>query len=136
MFRVIIAGGRDFQDYALLQRTVDVFLEDIDDDISIVSGKAKGADSLGERYANERGYTVRAYPADWQQHGKAAGFIRNREMAQNADALIAFWNGQSRGTEHMIKTAHQHSLMVHVVICSDPVDQDPYVGHLKAEDTE
>ena len=130
MYRVIIAGGRDFQDYSLLQRSMDAFLMNIDDDVLIVSGRAKGADRLGERYANERGYTVQPYPADWQKHGKAAGFIRNEEMAQNADALVAFWNGESRGTAHMIKLARQYSLDVRVIIYGGR-NQEPYIPNLE-----
>lgn len=116
MFRVIIAGGRDFQDYSLLQRAVDGFLNGINDEIAIICGKAKGADTLGEQYANERGYAVHAYPADWHHYGKAAGFIRNKEMAQNADALVAFWDGHSRGTKNMIELAQRHQLKLRVII--------------------
>lgn len=97
MFRVIIAGGRDFNDYPLLEKTMDELLVNIRDEIIIVSGTAKGADTLGERYAAQRGYSVRSFPADWKKYGKRAGFLRNEEMAKNADALVAFWNGKSRG---------------------------------------
>ena len=102
MFRVIIAGGRDFADYTLLSKTMDEYLSSISDDISIVCGQARGADTLGEQYAKER-------------YGKAAGYIRNTEMAKNADALVAFWDGASFGTKHMIATAEQLHLDVHVV---------------------
>ena len=132
---MIIAGGRDFQDYSLLQRSMDVYLSDVHDEILIISGRAKGADSLGERYADERGYAVKAYPADWHQYGKAAGFIRNEEMAKNADALIAFWNGQSRGTEHMIKMAQKYSLK-NIVVIYGGKDQETYIPHLKEEGTD
>ena len=92
VFKVIIAGGRQFSDYELLKAKCDLFLQQkrVTHSIIIVSGTARGADSLGERYAHERGYAVEKYPADWEQHGKAAGPIRNAEMAENADALIAF----------------------------------------------
>lgn len=115
MFRVIIAGGRDFWDYALLQQTMDRLLVNIQDEIAVVCGKARGADALGERYAQERGYTVHAFPANWEQHGKAAGYIRNGEMARNADALVAFWDGQSQGTKNMIDLAHRHQLRIRVI---------------------
>ena len=113
MFRVIIAGGRDFDDYELLKFTMDRLLVNIKRQICVVSGAARGADLLGERYAKERGYTVRRFPADWSL-GRGAGFIRNEEMAQNADALVAFWDGKSRGTQHMIKTAERYKLEVRV----------------------
>lgn len=62
MFQIIIAGGRDFNDYPLLERTVDQFLADVHDEITIFCGTARGADSLGERYAKKRGYAVRNFP--------------------------------------------------------------------------
>lgn len=114
MFRVIIAGGRDFQDYPMLRQTMDSLLSNIQDDIVVVCGKARGADTLGERYAQERGYTVHTFFADWEKWGKAAGFIRNEEMANNADALVAFWDGESRGTKHMIELAKRYQLKVRV----------------------
>lgn len=116
-FRVIIAGSRDFSDYNLLREKCDRILSDqkSNHQIVIVSGTARGADRLGEQYAKERGYEVRQYPADWDAHGKSAGFIRNREMAKNADALIAFWDGQSKGTKLMIDLAKDHGLAVRVI---------------------
>lgn len=114
MFRVIIAGGRDFNDYPLLAKTMDELLVNIRDEIIIISGTAKGADTLGERYAAERGYSVRFFPADWKNYGKKAGFLRNEEMAKNADALVAFWDGESRGTKHMIDLALRYQLKVRV----------------------
>ena len=107
MFRVIIAGGRDFDDYELLVKSVDRWLARVRDDICIVCGKARGADTLGEQYAKERGYPVHYFPADWKKFGKSAGYIRNTEMAQNADALIAFWDGKSKGTAYVINRCHK-----------------------------
>ena len=104
MFRVIIAGSRDFSDYDVLKSYADVKLSNISrrDSIEVVSGCARGADTLGERYAEERGYGIKKFPADWNRYGKSAGYLRNVEMAEYADALIAFWDGKSKGTEHMI----------------------------------
>lgn len=115
MFRVIVAGGRDFNDYVLLTETMDKYLVDVKGNIAIVCGKARGADTLGEQYAKAHGYSVFEFPADWKRYGKSAGFIRNTEMAKNADALVAFWDGQSLGTKHMIATATQCGMDVHVV---------------------
>lgn len=117
VFKVIIAGGRQFSDYELLKAKCDLFLQQkrVTHSIIIVSGTARGADSLGERYAHERGYAVEKYQADWEQHGKAAGPIRNVEMAENADALIAFWDGQSVGTRNMIEVARRRNIPVRVV---------------------
>lgn len=113
-FRVIIAGGREFDDYSLLEKTMDNLLSNIKADIIVVCGMAHGADSLGEKYAKSKGYQVDYYPAQWNLYGKRAGYIRNEQMAKNADALVAFWNGQSRGTKHMIDLAHKYNLKIRV----------------------
>ena len=80
----------------------------------ILSGAYKGADLLGERYAAERNYPIKQFPANWSRYGKSAGYKRNNEMALYADVLIAFWNGKSKGTKHMIELATQASLKVRV----------------------
>lgn len=103
-FKVIIAGGRKFSDYKLLKQRCDNFLATKmrTYEVLIVSGTAKGADQLGERYAKERGLEVISFPADWDNNGNAAGHIRNRQMGDYADCLIAFWDGKSSGTKGMI----------------------------------
>lgn len=82
--------------------------------ITIFSGGATGTDHLGERYAFERGYNLRIFKADWIQYGKCAGPIRNNCMVQEADMVICFWNGQSKGTKHMISVAHRKKLQVYI----------------------
>lgn len=117
IFKIIIAGGRDFKDYALLRDTCDKLLsrKRISHSITVVSGTARGADQMGERYANERGYPIQRFPPDWEHDGKAAGFIRNAQMAGVADALVAFWDGHSKGTSNMIDVARKHDLPVRIV---------------------
>ena len=112
--KVIIAGGRGFNDYDLLCRKADKILSR-QSEIEIVSGAARGADKLGERYADERGYTIKRFPADWGTFGKKAGYMRNEDMAEYADALIAFWDGTSKGTKHMIDIARNNDLKVRVI---------------------
>ena len=112
--KVIIAGGRNFDNYDLLCRKADNILSR-QSEIEIVSGAAKGADKLGERYAEERGYKITRFPADWGTFGNSAGYRRNVEMAVYGDALIAFWDGESKGTEHMIDIARTHSLPIRIV---------------------
>jgi hypothetical protein len=116
MFRVIVAGGRDFDDYELLSVHLDKLLTfaAMKDNIQIVCGGARGADALGEKYAGERGYDIAYFNADWDNDGKSAGYKRNTLMAENADALVAFWDRKSKGTEHMIKTAHSKRLKIRV----------------------
>lgn len=109
--KIIIAGGRDFKDYKHLCRICDDTLSQFEN-VSIVSGTAKGADTLGERYAKENGYKVERFPADWDKYGKRAGYLRNREMAEYSDGLIAFWDNESRGTKNMISEANKEELMI------------------------
>ena len=112
--KVIIAGGRDFNDYAKLVQTCTKAMLEFEA-FEVVSGGANGADKLGERFAKEWEYPIKRFPADWEKYGKSAGYIRNEEMAKYANALIAFWDGGSKGTKHMIDLAHKHGLKVIVV---------------------
>lgn len=114
--KIIIAGGRDFNNYALLKGYVDKFLSTYpSDSIEIVSGNARGADKLGERYAKEHNLPVKLFPANWDKYGKRAGYLRNQEMADYANMLIAFWDRKSKGTNHMINIAKKAGLIVKVV---------------------
>lgn len=120
-YRVIIAGSRKFNDYGKLKENCDRILsaelEDEDCKVVIVSGHAKGADSIGEQYARERGLDIDAHPADWKKYGRAAGVMRNKEMAETADALIAFpQEGEgNRGTRNMVRLAREKGLRCEVV---------------------
>jgi ABC-type enterochelin transport system substrate-binding protein len=112
--KVIIAGGRNFNDYNKLIESCDNILVN-QKDVEIVSGTAAGADTLGERYAQEKGYEVKKFPAQWDLYGKSAGYKRNQQMAEYADGLIAFWDGKSKGTKHMIDIATNKGLKVRVI---------------------
>ena len=102
--KYIVAGGRDFTNGVIAHQVLDTFT-DID---TIISGDARGADFLGAMYATEKGIPLQHFPAYWDQYGKAAGYIRNAEMAEHGDALIAFWDGKSKGTMNMIKAMRLH----------------------------
>lgn len=118
MIKVIIAGTRDFDNYELLKQKMDKILAGKvrnNEEIIIISGTARGADKLGERYAREKGYKVERYPANWDKYGKRAGYIRNEQMAKVADACVCFWNEQSKGTKHMIDLAKQYKLALRVI---------------------
>ena len=121
-FRVIIAGTRSFNDYELLRDSCNNLLSEKQRTYTVVviSGTARGADQMGERYARERGFQLRRFPADWEQYGKSAGHIRNAKMADNADALIAFWDGESKGTKNMIDNARRKGLAVRVIQYQKP----------------
>ena len=112
--KVIIAGGRNFNDYNKLRESCDNILVN-QKDVEIVSGTAAGADTLGERYAQEKGYEVKKFPAQWDLYGKSAGYTRNQQMAEYADGLIAVWDGKSRGPKHMIDIATNKGLKVRVI---------------------
>ena len=111
--RAIISGSRGFTDYALLKKTCDT----LPDDTVIISGCARGADRLGEKYAKTRGLRIERFHTDRDRYGKSAGAIRNREMAKAATVLIAFWDGVSKGTADMIRTAQKMNLKVTVIQC-------------------
>jgi hypothetical protein len=118
--RIIIAGSRNFNDYEFLKQmvlpTIKLHKEGRNvKDFEIISGCASGADSLGIKFAEEMGYKLTKYPADWDAYGKSAGYIRNIEMAEYAkqddySCLIAFWDGKSKGTKHMIDIAKKKKL--------------------------
>lgn len=113
VFKCIIAGGREFDDYELLKTVCNMMLC-LKNDVEIVYGGANGADKLGKEYAEEKGYSVKPFPANWTLHGKAAGPIRNEEMAQYADGCIVFWDGKSKGTKSMIDFANKYKLKLHI----------------------
>ena len=105
-FKVVIAGSRNFKDYALLQQKMSNYLQRKLPNVQVISGTAKGADKLGERFAGKHGLPLKKYPADWDKYGKRAGYIRNKQMAELADAVVVFWDGKSRGSKLMIDIAN------------------------------
>lgn len=115
-YKVIVAGGRDFADYAYLKEKLDeVFasLGDLDSHpIEIISGMAKGADTLGIRYAEEHKLTMVLYPANWKKYPRMAGILRNMNMLVAATHLVAFWDGKSHGAKHMIEIAKAKGIPV------------------------
>lgn len=111
--KLIIAGGREFIDYDLLSETLHANYDV--QDLVIVCGEARGADAMGRIFAEENNLEILSFPADWKTHGKAAGHIRNAEMGNVADALLAFWDGKSKGTKGMINYATKKGLAVEVV---------------------
>ena len=107
--KTIIAGSRTIAD----RETVFELLERIPWEVTeVVSGAARGVDVLGEQWASDNRIRLSRFPASWHKHGKAAGPIRNQEMADYADALVAIWDGESRGTKDMIDKAMAKGLQV------------------------
>jgi hypothetical protein len=109
--RTIVAGSRGITDYERVARAIEAAPWTITE---VVSGRARGVDQLGERWAQEHGIPVKLFPADWDTHGRRAGFIRNGQMAQYAQAVIAVWDGSSGGTKDMIAKAIELGLRVFV----------------------
>ncbi len=110
--RTIIAGSRSLRTAQTIRNT----LARLDWNITtILSGTARGADLLGEQVADELGIPVETHPAEWDRFGKSAGYRRNELMATKADAAIIFWDGESKGSKHMIDLALKHGLIVLVI---------------------
>ena len=111
--RTIIAGSRTVTQLAIVEQAI------VDSGFlitTVISGGARGVDSLGEQWAQLEEIPIETYRADWNRYGKSAGPIRNEWMATKADALIAIWDGKSPGTRSMIDIARQHGLKVHIKI--------------------
>ena len=109
--KIIVAGSRTFNNYPLLKKVLD---ERKDEFKEVVCGDAKGADSMGETWAIQNGIKVVHFPADWKL-GSAAGFIRNHQMGDYADELIAFWDGKSSGTKDMIEYMRKLDKLVNII---------------------
>lgn len=126
LYRIIIAGSRDFTDYEKLCSACDAIItgltaNDAQSEIVIISGGARGADKLAEQYAREKKYKNNIIKAEWDRYGKKAGYLRNAVMADKATArngqgyLIAFWDGKSHGTRHMIDIAEKKKMHVSII---------------------
>ena len=117
--KVCVCGSRDFTDYEkalpIIYGFFYTFLEGWKVKGEIVSGCARGADALGERFAKSHGLKCHRFPADWEKYGKSAGYIRNKEMAEFSDVIIAFWDGKSKGTKHMIDICEKMNKKVYVI---------------------
>lgn len=123
--KLIIAGGRDFKDYELLNRKVSELLRNpFNPPLEIVSGgqvstnakgESWGADYLGERYAMEHNIPVKSFPADWDKYGISAGPFRNGQMAEYSTDCIVFWDGKSKGSRNMINHARRNKLNLTII---------------------
>ena len=117
--KVIIAGSRKFNDFEFMKNKLNPIFKDIKN-CEIISGTANGADKLGEEYAKYKGYNIKQMPADWSK-GKSAGYKRNVEMADYALTgdkyrLIIFWDGISKGSNHMINIAKERNIKTKIIL--------------------
>lgn len=132
--KLIVFGGRDFYDYKIAKERLDFFLQNVTEEIEIVSGrcdcgsftfltkdgiKVYGADGIGELYAEERCYPVTAFPAHWKAYGKRAGPLRNMQMANYGTHAIGFWDGKSKGTLSMIEICKRNNIPLKVVMYNE-----------------
>ena len=116
--KIIIAGGRDFEDFSLMETEFIKYVMERGlqlNDVTIISGTARGADTVAIRLAEKHHINLIKMSADWDRWGKSAGYRRNTDMANVADGVIAFWDGKSKGTGHMIDIATQKNLILEVV---------------------
>ncbi len=105
-----VIGSRTFQDYVLLENTLNKYMI-----TQLVSGGARGADQLAERYAHKKGLPTLVLKPDYATFGKAAPFICNQDIIDAVQQVIAFWNGESRGTAHALKYAQKQGKIVHII---------------------
>lgn len=118
MYNILVCGSRGFSNKSLMVKRLNAFLEqhNLDEtNIQIISGMARGADALAAEIAKDNNVPLIEMPADWKAHGKRAGFVRNLEMLNKADIVIAFWDGESVGTAHTIQEAKKKNITTYVV---------------------
>lgn len=111
--KTIIAGSRSITDYEIVKKAIETSGFTIS---TVVSGTANGVDKLGEQYAKEKHIKIKKFPADWNTYGKRAGYLRNVQMAEYADACIIVWDGESKGSLHMYNIAMEKGLKVFMYV--------------------
>ena len=120
--RVIIAGSRTFNNYTIVENTLNRFIKEHQNNrITIISGAARGADQLGEQYAKEKCFLLKRFPAQWEQFGKRAGFLRNIQMLDYIDTsdcdsyVVIFWDGKSKGTKQLIGNVKKRNIPYKII---------------------
>lgn len=118
MIKLIIAGGRDYNDYNFFKEKTAAYISEIQngEPVQIVSGGANGVDKMGEIFAKENNLDLIVFQADWNKFGRGAGPQRNKQMADYGTHLLSYWNGESRGTKSMISLAEKKGVKVNVII--------------------
>lgn len=114
--KIVIFGSREFTDYEYASKFISTFEKS---DIEIISGCARGADNIGKLYAEQYGIKLYQFPANWKKYGKAAGYVRNNEMADFCDVGLCFWDGKSRGTKHMIETLKKRNKPCYIILYNE-----------------
>lgn len=115
---LIIAGGRDFNSYEVLDESIKIKYPELCecDNLIVYCGTAKGADTIGEEWAKENEVKIKYFRPDWNRLGKRAGIVRNKEMLEKATHLLCFWDGVSKGSKNMIEISIKKGIKVEVVL--------------------
>jgi len=121
--RTLICGSRDFLDGQAAFRFLDSLRTQ---PTLVISGAARGADTIARAWAIHRKIPLQEYPADWKLHGKGAGFRRNLEMLDACEVVVAFWDGSSPGTQHTLREAQARKLPIYLCV---PADGDLFVTY-------
>ena len=115
--RIVVAGSRHYNDYNQAKECIEKLIKNIKKEYELVfvSGCCKGADKIGERFAQENGFKTEYYPAQWEKYGLSAGPKRNMQMAQISDYVICFWDGKSKGTYSMIRCCKKLNKNIRII---------------------
>ena len=122
---IAIVGGRDFSDYTLLKESLSAYIfiySGIPD--NIVSGGAKGADTLAAQFAAEMDIPLLVFKPDYQKYGRGATLVRNTQIIENADVVFAFWDGQSKGTKDSITKAKKLQKELHIISYGEKTEEN------------
>lgn len=113
---IVVTGSREWNDWSKIRTAFDCVDAASTGPVTLIHGDARGADRMCGFVAERLGWTVERMPADWNKYGRSAGFRRNEAMLdRNPDLVLAFWDGQSRGTKHTIDTATERNLRVKII---------------------
>jgi len=121
-YRLAIVGSRKIEDYDWVESQI-LLHHNIDNISYVVSGGAKGVDTIADQFAKKYYLPMLTYKPDWKNDGKSAGYIRNKLIVDSCDCLIAFWDGKSNGTKHSISLAQKNNIP-HLVILVSEENQD------------
>lgn len=121
--KLAVVGSRTFDDFGFMKQILEYH-----SCTQIISGGAKGADTLAKQYAAEKGISMKEFPANWNTHGKSAGYIRNKQIVDACDEVVAFWNKKSPGTKHSIDLAKDANKPVHIYWPSEDTEEKLFEG--------
>lgn len=127
-----VVGSRNFNDYELLKSVLDDF-KSKNNVVRVVSGGAKGADTLGHKWAVENKLYVDTYSPNWRKFGKGAGYIRNITIIDNSNVIIAFWDGKSKGTKHTIDNTKKKGKKCIIIYTDITIQRKIKIDRIKAQ---